>query len=300
MSAPLGVLENRYPTLFEFRRALWPLVEQLRDPAQYDQGVAGFLDHVVLSDFEAFRKLTKDETGHEVSVIQREGSSPTRSQIDEALLLNIDTLIVVSLDHFRTCQQASPDEVELIRRFLQTESKCLVVCPHHDVGSQPSVHMQKAEFEHHGDRLVPAQQRIGGFARSLLEGLGLSIENQFGLSPARAADGSPAALLLKRDLDHRNIFQDVSTFNLHPHLPHLALASPNSSFDVIAQQYISGLASSHPFVEAGNRSFNAFLQARPGLFGGDVFVCDATLWSSAFGGLNSLQALWRNLARMPL
>ena len=26
---------------------------------------------------------------------------------------------------------------------------------------------------------------------------------------------------------------------------------------------------------------------------------DATLWSSAFGGLPSLQAFWRNLARLP-
>ena len=33
---------------------------------------------------------------------------------------------------------------------------------------------------------------------------------------------------------------------------------------------------------------------------GKLFVCDATLWSSAFGGLGSLQNLWRNLARLPL
>jgi hypothetical protein len=35
-------------------------------------------------------------------------------------------------------------------------------------------------------------------------------------------------------------------------------------------------------------------------FAGQLFVCDATLWSSAFGGLGSLQNLWRNLAQLPL
>ena len=39
---------------------------------------------------------------------------------------------------------------------------------------------------------------------------------------------------------------------------------------------------------------------RAGLFAGKLFVCDATLWSSAFGGLTSLQALWHNFARMPV
>src|SRR5262245_58159 len=81
LGAPLATLENRYPTLFEFRRALWPLVEQLRDPARFDQGIAGFLDHVVLSDFEAFRKLVREETGHDVPVIQRESDKPSAGQL---------------------------------------------------------------------------------------------------------------------------------------------------------------------------------------------------------------------------
>jgi|SRR5712671_6438988 len=97
------------------------------------------------------------------------------------------------------------------------------------------------------------------------------------------------------------VLRGVSTFNLHPHLPNLSLSGlPNSGLEVIAQQPINLLASRHPFVEAGNRTFNAFLQARSGIFAGSLFVCDATLWSSAFSGLESLQFLWRNLARMPL
>lgn len=44
VGAPLGVIENRFPTLFESRRMLFPRYEALADPALYDQGVAGFLD----------------------------------------------------------------------------------------------------------------------------------------------------------------------------------------------------------------------------------------------------------------
>jgi len=255
----------------------------------------------VLSDFEAFRKLIREETGNEVPVIQCEGDQPPTGQLDDGLLRDIDTLIVVSLDHFRTNRQATAGEIDLLRTFLARERLQLVVCPHHDIGAAGAIGSQQLEFEHHGDRLVPAEQRIGGFARSLPAGLGLAVENRFGLSPARAPDGSPAPLVIDRDLDTAGVLRDVSTFNLHPHLPHLALsAGTGSGLEVLALQAISPQASRHPFVEAGNRAFNAFLQARAERFAGRVYVCDATLWSSAFGGLGSLQALWRNLARMPV
>jgi len=301
LRSPLGVLENRYPSLFEFRRALWPQIEQFRDQALFDQGIAGFLDHVVLSDFEVFRKFIKGETGNEVPVIQREGDKPPTGQLDDSLLRGVDTLIVVSLDHYRTSQQASRGEIDLVSTFLQREGRCVVVCPHHDIGAQGTIPTQQIEFDHHGDQLVPAQQRIGGFARSLLDGLGLCVENQFGLSPEQAPDGSPAPLVINHDLDLTGVLRGVSTFNLHPHLPHLALPTGiDTGLELLAQQRINSKASKHPFFEAGNRTFNAFLQSRPDRFPGKVFVCDATLWSSAFGGLASLQAFWRNLSQMPV
>jgi hypothetical protein len=199
IAVKLGDLENRYPTLFEFRRALWPRVEHLGDPSRFEQGVAGFMDHVVLSDFEAFRRFIKVETGHEVPVIQREGDKPPTGQLDDGLLRGIDTLIVVSLDHVSTSQTASTGEIELIRTFLQSESRCVLVCPHHDVGAGGELGLQQVELEHHGDRLVPAQQRIGGFARSLLLGLGLNVENRFGLSPGKDPAGGPAQLHIYQD-----------------------------------------------------------------------------------------------------
>src|SRR5262245_14382440 len=72
LSTPLGVLENRYTTLFEFRRAVWPVFDHLRDAAQYNQGIAGFFDYIVLPDFDAFRRVVKEATGHDVALLQRE------------------------------------------------------------------------------------------------------------------------------------------------------------------------------------------------------------------------------------
>src|SRR5688572_15131835 len=85
----LGVLENRFPTLFEFRRAIWPLYEWARDPAQYDQGVAGFLDHVILFDFRRFAAVVLESTGHQPAVIQRESGGKAVQPLDEHFLRGI-------------------------------------------------------------------------------------------------------------------------------------------------------------------------------------------------------------------
>lgn len=91
----------------------------------------------------------------------------------------------------------------------------------------------------------------------------------------------------------------VTTFNLHPHLSHL-LVPPSMAnvLDVLARQVINPSAPPHPFVAAGNRSFNALLQARADVFAGTLLVCDATMWSSAFSGLDSLETFWRNLSAL--
>lgn len=299
IGAELGVLENRYPTLFEFRRAIWPLYEWARDTAVYRQDISGFLDRVVLFDFQHFMDVVSQATGNPVSLIQR--GEDRIQKLDADLLENIDTLIVISLDHFQTEERADSEEITAIRQFLAREDACLVVCPQHDVGAGGDRPSQEVEFLHHGDRLVPAQQRIGGFARSLLAGLGYPIENLYGLSPAASPiDNSPAPLQIFPELDELNILQGVTTFNLHPHLPHFSITKTRQSeVRVLAKQLINPNAASHPFVEAGNTYFNAFVWIPPkDSQAGNLFVCDATLWSSAFGGVASLEVFWKNLARM--
>ena len=43
------------------------------------------------------------------------------------------------------------------------------------------------EYLHHGDALVPRQQRFGGYTRALMKGLGIPVENRWGLRPAVVA-----------------------------------------------------------------------------------------------------------------
>jgi hypothetical protein len=300
IGSDLGVLENRFPTLFEFRRAIWPMYEWANNPANHKQDISGFLDHVILFDFQRFNKVIIEATGNPILVIQREGNTPPVRELDEDFLKDIDTLIVVSLDHYKTEQRATQGEIEAVRHFLQRENACLIVCPHHDVGALSDQNSREVELLHHGDRMVPSQQRIGGFARSLLIALGIPIENQFGLNPARAKDGSPAPLEIRSDLDRLNILKGVQTFNLHPHLPHFQL-SPSAKIPVhvLAKQQINKNSTRHPFTDAGNSYFNAFCWIPSGgSQAGNVFVCDATLWSAAFSGIESLTSLWKNFAAL--
>ncbi len=41
------------------------------------------------------------------------------------------------------------------------------------------------EYLHHGDRLVPRQQRFTQYGRSLMKALGVPVHNTWGLCPAR-------------------------------------------------------------------------------------------------------------------
>ena len=52
-----------------------------------------------------------------------------------------------------------------------------------------------ADFLHHGDKTIPPQQRFGGFARSHLAGLGVPVENRFGLHPAARPGGLTSTTL---------------------------------------------------------------------------------------------------------
>lgn len=304
VAAPLVVLEDRFPALFELRRLFWPRFEQFADPAMFDQGVGGFLDNIQLPNFKLFTDLTAGWTGNPVRRTERRTHGHL-STLEGGFLAGVDTLIVISFDSFRTGQQASEAEIEAVRSFLDNPDHTLFVCPHHDIGeagdlpTDQRLARQEIEFHHHGDPAIPARQGFGDFGLSLLNGLGLPVRNRFGLRPARAADGSPAPLEIAVGLDRSGLLEGVATFNIHPHLPHLErLGDGLAKLDVLARQPIDMTAPPHPFTAGGRSDFDALLQSKPDIFSGRVLVCDTTTWSSTVGGLDSLQRFWRNVVTL--
>ncbi len=305
-NAPLTEIDDRFPALFELRRLLYPKFEPLSDSRHFDQGIGGFLDHVQKPNFAGFVELARAKTGNPVIELERVLDDDTEQPLRWSLLEPIDTLVVISFDSARTQQHASPDEVDALRRFLDDPDRAVFLCPHHDIGHWVDLGpdevrtRQEAEFLHHGDKAIPPRQAFGGFASSLLAGLGVPVENRFGLRPAAEADGSPAAIDVDRAADRLGLLDGVRTFNLHPHLPHLArVGGALDKLDVLVRQRIDPTAPPHPFSRDGRDRFDSLLQSRPAIFPGAVLVCDTTLFSSTAGGLDSLQRFWTRIVERP-
>jgi hypothetical protein len=301
VAAPLGVLEDRFPALFELRRIFWPRFEQFADPVKFDQGVGGFLDNIQLANFKLFADLAASWTGNPVRCIERRTESGLHP-LDGEFLAGVDTLVVISFDSSRTKQQASEAEIAVVRAFLDDPDHTLFICPHHDIGDAGELPegerlaRQELEFHHHGDPGIPARQSFGDFGISLLDGLGVPVRNRFGLRPAKLPDGSPAPLDIAVELDRSGLMEGVATFNLHAHLPHLErLGDSVAKLDVLARQSIDPAAPPHPFTAGGRRDFDALLQSRPDAFRGRLLICDTTTFSSTAGGVESLQRFWRNV-----
>ncbi|CAN7341908.1 hypothetical protein LJR034_001797 [Caballeronia sp. LjRoot34] len=304
--APLHVIEDRFPALFESRRMGFPRFNEFSNPHQFDQSIAGFLDHIMKRNFTAFVDLAATLTGQSVREIERVTDDGTLTPLDARLLSGVDTLIVISFDSLRTAQTAGSAEIEAVRTFLGHSDHLAFICPHHDIGDVTDLpegeHLQRqiAEFQHHGDKTIPPRQQFGGLARSLLAGLGVAVENRFGLRPAPEADGSPAPIEADTTLDRLGLLERVSTFNLHPHLPQLErLGDAVDKLDVLARQRIDPTAPPHPFTRE-RTTFDALLQSRPETFNGSLLVSDATLWSSTAGGVDNLRELWTNVVQRPL
>jgi hypothetical protein len=302
ITAPLSVIEDRFPALFESRRLLYPRLQELSDPVGLDQGISGFIDYILKKNFSAFVEQTSSQTGQPVVELERVQDDGREVTLDDALSDGVDTLFVISFDSLRTCQQITETELDAVRAFLDEPKNLLVVSLHHDVGQAGGLsgaelaHGQEVDFLHHGDRTLPPRQGFGGFGRSLLGRLGVPVQNRYGLRPAVEPDGSPTPIEIAESLDRANFLDGVRMFNLHPHLPHLErLGDATEKMDVIVRQRIDLSAPPHPFTQNGRSTFDALLQSQPGIFAGVLLVTDATLWSSTAGGTESLRRLWSNI-----
>ena len=291
-------LDNRFSTMTEVRRVEWPFWEkpEWADPTMFQQGIAGALE-LFFRAWVPFQELVGEVTGHAVPVFQRVDQAGYRLPLDERVLADTDTLFVFGLDHLLTEQEAANEEIEAVREWLTREGTCLVLGPHHDVGISDDLTARAMEYAHHGDALVPRQQRFGRYTRSLMKGLGVPVDNQYGLRPG-VVEGTRriAPLTTYRDLDTRGWLNGVTNFSFHKHLPHYAVTTDDSSVKVLGTQPID-MSKPHPFTEAGNREFNSFVWMPPGgRRGGEVLLADSTVFSTLFGADDSLKQFWTNLA----
>ena len=156
------------------------------------------------------------------------------------------------------------------------------------------------EYLHHGDPLVPRQQRFSQYTRSQMKALDVPVNNVWGLRPAVVKGTKDIAPLTAfRDLDKLGLLENVPTFNFHPHLPHYELTTQDTkSVHLLACQPIDP-DRPHPFTAAGNTEFNCLLWMPPKeQRAGDVVLVDSTNCTTLFGGTESLSNFWRNIATM--
>ena len=295
-----GAMENRFSTLTEVRNVLWPLYEKREWSAgEFLQGIAGTLELFHRSALN-FQQLAGEVTGHPVAVFQRVDQAGFRLPIDERILADTDTLMVFGLDHLGSGEEASAEEVTAIAKWLQRDDKCLLLAPHHDVGFTDDLKQRQMEYLHHGDRLVPRQQRFTQFVRSLMTALGVPVHNTWGLCPAMVrGTRETAPLTTVRDLDQPGLLKDVTTLSFHRHLPHYQITeNQRSAVHVLARQPIE-MERPHPFTAAGNMEFNCLLWMPPEKQrAGQIVLVDSTHFTTLFGVTESLKNFWRNVALM--
>jgi hypothetical protein len=293
-----AALENRFSTMTEVRNVLWPAYETPEwSAAQFLQGIAGTLELFHRSTL-SFQEIAGEVTGHPVAVFQRVDQAGYKQPIDERILADTDTLLVFGLDHLPSEQTAAPEEIEAIKDWLKREGTCLMIGPHHDVGFVEDQKQQQLEYQHHGDALVPRQQRFSQYTRSLMKALDVPVINQWGLRPALVKGTRDIVPLTTfPDLDGLGLLKNVPTLNFHPHLPHYALTNDDGkSVRVLARQPIDP-DRPHPFTAAGNKEFNCLLWLPPSNGrAGDIVMVDSTNFTTLFGGTESLKNFWKNIA----
>lgn len=176
-------IDNHFSIMTEVRRVAWPAYEAPAwDEMHFIQRIAGTLVLFHRSTLE-FQRIAGEVTEQPVAVFQRIDQAGYKLPIDDRILADTDTLMVFGLDHLVSDQEAAPEEISAIREWLKREGTCLLIGPPHDVGFTTDMQQRQMEYAHHGDALVPRQQRFGQYTRSLMKALDVPVMNQFGLRP---------------------------------------------------------------------------------------------------------------------
>src|SRR6478735_1897833 len=108
-------MDNRFSTMTEVRRVLWPFYETVEySEKMFLQGIAGTLELFHLS-IVRFQEVVGAVTGSEAIDFQRIDQAGQKFPLDARILADTDTLMVFGLDHMVTEQEASPEEIEAVR-----------------------------------------------------------------------------------------------------------------------------------------------------------------------------------------
>src|SRR6185437_1899773 len=127
-------LNNRYSTMWEVRRSAYPKYEEMAgNPQTYVQGIDGTLE-LFKRDWEPFREHVSELSEHPVPYIERIDPGGHIFTIDDRMLEDVDTLLLLSLDHQLTKQSPTQEEINAIQRWLRKDGTRLILCPHHEVG----------------------------------------------------------------------------------------------------------------------------------------------------------------------
>ena len=132
-------------------------------------------------------------------------------------------------------------------------------------GISADLNERPMEYAHHGDALVPRQQRFGKYTRSLMKGS--ACRSKIGTACGQAVvEGTRqiAPLTINRDLDTRGWLERRDELQL-PQAPaalrgHRRRRASRSTSSAASR---SICPSPHPFTEAGNREFNSFVWMPP-------------------------------------
>ena len=220
------VLDNRFSTMTEVRRVAWPQYEAppYGDPLMFSQGIAGSLE-LFFRAWDAVPEMRRRIHRHPVPVFQRVDQAGYRLPLDERVLDDADTLLVFGLDHMVTKQEAAPEEIEAVGISSRARAPAFFSGRITMSASRDDLKERAMEYAHHGDALVPRQQRFGKYTRSLMKG------SDTGREPLRPSprDGrgnkeNRAALHRSRPR-HARLAQWRDAFNFHMHLPHYAVTA---------------------------------------------------------------------------
>ena len=203
---------------------LWPEYEIPDYSAeQFLQGIAGTLELFHRSTL-SFQRVVEEATGHPVAVFQRIDQAGYKLPIDERILADTDTLMVFGLDHLLSEQDAAPEEIAGHSGVAQARGHVplLGAASRRRVYKRLRATSGRVSSSRRRARSTPAALRAVHALAD--ESARRSRSQPLGFRPAvvkRTNEISP--LTSFRDLDKKNLLNNVPTLNFHPHLPHYEL-----------------------------------------------------------------------------